>query len=45
MVVFRIVSAHRGEISLDSQVGEGTTFSIALPLDETGEVKLLEERA
>lgn len=34
MVVYRIVKAHRGAIGLVSDEGEGTVFSIALPLDE-----------
>jgi len=34
MVVFRIVSAHGGAIGLDSEVGRGTVFRIALPLEE-----------
>src|SRR5690606_24268365 len=34
MVVFRIISAHGGAIGLDSEVGRGTVFRIALPLDE-----------
>ncbi len=34
MVVFRIVSAHKGALGLDSEVGQGTVFKIALPLDE-----------
>jgi len=33
MVVWRIVKAHGGAIGLDSREGEGTTISIALPLD------------
>lgn len=41
MVVFRIVSAHGGQIGLDSEVGVGTSFKIALPLDERP-VRLLE---
>ncbi|MEQ8822482.1 MAG: ATP-binding protein [Sumerlaeia bacterium] len=41
MVVFRIVSAHQGALGLDSEVGEGTVFKIALPLDERP-VRLLE---
>lgn len=40
MVVFRIIGAHRGEIGLDSRIGEGTTFKIALPLDER-QIRLL----
>ena len=31
-VVYSIVSDHRGEISVDSKVGGGTTFTIRLPL-------------
>lgn len=42
MVVFRIINAHRGEIGLDSRMGEGTTFKIALPLDERP-IRLLED--
>lgn len=34
VLVFRIVKAHRGAIGLNSEVGVGTVFSIALPLDE-----------
>jgi PAS domain S-box-containing protein len=34
MVVFNIVSAHRGAIGLDSEVGRGTVFRLALPLSE-----------
>jgi len=34
MVVFRIISAHGGVIGLDSEVGRGTLFRVALPLDE-----------
>lgn len=34
MVVYRIVRAHRGAVGLRSEVGKGTCFSIALPLDE-----------
>lgn len=30
-LVYGIVQAHHGEISLDSQVGKGTTFTIMLP--------------
>lgn len=40
MVVYRIVRAHRGAVGLTSEVGSGTVFSIALPLDERP-VKLL----
>lgn len=34
MMVYRIVKAHHGAIALSSEEGIGTTFSIALPLDE-----------
>ncbi len=34
VLVYRIVKAHRGAIALKSEVGIGTMFSIALPLDE-----------
>ncbi len=41
MVVYRIVRAHRGAIGLNSQPGQGTIFSIALPVDERP-VRMLE---
>lgn len=44
MVVWRIVKAHGGAIAVDSRPGEGTTFSIALPLDARP-VRLLPGRA
>lgn len=34
MVVFRIVQAHNGAIAVDSDVGRGSAFRIALPLAE-----------
>jgi signal transduction histidine kinase len=34
MIVQRIVRAHGGRIELESQVGQGTTFRIGLPLHE-----------
>lgn len=34
MIVQRIVRAHNGRIELDSQVGQGTTFRLWLPLQE-----------
>jgi PAS domain S-box-containing protein len=34
MVVYRIVRAHLGAVGLRSEVGTGTVFSVALPLDE-----------
>jgi PAS domain S-box-containing protein len=41
MVVYRIVQAHGGEIALDSHVGRGTRFRIALPVDDRP-VRLIE---
>jgi signal transduction histidine kinase len=32
-VVKRILDAHRGEISIESEIGGGTTFTLRLPLD------------
>lgn len=34
-VVYKVVREHGGEISLDSQEGKGTTFTILLPLPQT----------
>lgn len=34
MVVLRIVTSHGGRMAIDSEVGRGTVFRIALPLDE-----------
>jgi signal transduction histidine kinase len=34
MVVLRIVTSHGGRLGIDSEVGRGTVFRIALPLDE-----------
>jgi len=34
-VVYGIVDAHQGEIEVDSRVGEGTTFHVTLPVNET----------
>ncbi len=41
MIVQRIVRAHNGRIELDSQVGQGTTFRLWLPLHEK-KTRLLE---
>ena len=37
--VYGIVSQNHGHISVESEVGEGTTFRICLPRDSAGEVK------
>jgi signal transduction histidine kinase len=34
-VVYKVIREHGGEISLDSQEGKGTTFTISLPLPST----------
>ncbi|MCC5875411.1 MAG: PAS domain-containing protein [Candidatus Sumerlaeia bacterium] len=34
MVVFRIIRAHNGAVGIQSREGEGTVFSLALPIDE-----------
>lgn len=44
MVVYRIVTQHRGSIHVESRPGMGTRFVIALPLGERP-VRLLEEPA
>ncbi len=31
-VSYGIIKEHKGEISVESEVGEGTTFKIAIPL-------------
>jgi len=31
----RIVKAHKGEIALDNRVGEGATFLVRIPVEET----------
>ena len=36
-IVARIVQAHRGIITVQSQVGEGTAFAIWLPVDDVGD--------
>lgn len=41
MVVWRIVKAHGGAIALDSAVGKGTTFTLALPLGGRPPLRLL----
>jgi nitrogen fixation/metabolism regulation signal transduction histidine kinase len=39
-VVFKVIKEHRGEISVKSKEGEGTVFTIALPIPQT-EQKLI----
>jgi two-component system NtrC family sensor kinase len=34
-IVYGVVKMHSGEISADSEVGKGTTFSVRLPLSDT----------
>lgn len=43
MIVQRIVRAHGGRIEIDSRMGQGTTFRIALPMRER-QTRLLEAR-
>ena len=38
-IVYGIIKMHRGQISLQSQVGLGTTFSILLPKKHVSTVK------
>jgi two-component system NtrC family sensor kinase len=33
-ISYGLIQAHNGEISARSQVGEGTTFSLLLPIDQ-----------
>jgi len=33
-IVYRIVEEHRGNIAVDSEVGQGTTFKVLLPVEE-----------
>lgn len=42
-VAYGIIKKHRGEIKVSSQVGQGTTFNIYLPLMEKVDVKLPEK--
>jgi two-component system NtrC family sensor kinase len=34
-ITWDIVKKHRGEISIDSEVGRGTTFTVKIPHPET----------
>jgi two-component system sensor histidine kinase PilS (NtrC family) len=42
-IVARIVQAHRGIITVQSQPGDGTTFAIWLPIDDEGDVEAFVE--
>jgi len=42
-IVARIVQAHRGIITVQSQPGEGTTFAVWLPIDDEGDVEAFVE--
>ncbi|MFQ5632683.1 MAG: ATP-binding protein, partial [bacterium] len=33
-IVYRIIEEHNGDIQVESEVGEGTTFKILLPTEE-----------
>jgi PAS domain S-box-containing protein len=45
-LVYGIVNKHGGDISVESKVGEGTTFTIEIPLTtETGEITSFEQVA
>ena len=33
-IVYRIIEEHRGEISVDSELGKGTIFKLLLPTEE-----------
>ncbi len=38
-ISYEIIKKHKGNITVDSQVGQGTTFTIKLPIDLEGENK------
>ncbi|MBX2801598.1 MAG: response regulator [Myxococcales bacterium] len=35
-IVYRIVTKYRGQVTVDSEVGQGTTFSLRFPVDADG---------
>ena len=36
-ISYGLVRSHKGTLIVDSEVGKGTTFTVNLPLDETGD--------
>ena len=40
-----VVDKHRGTITVESQVGQGTTFIVRLPLNGSGETGEMEQAA
>lgn len=42
-VVYKVVKEHKGEISVDSEVGKGTVFTIRIPVPSTERI-LIEEK-
>jgi signal transduction histidine kinase len=42
-IVHGIIERHGGQISVESKVGQGTTFIVELPLAESGELSALPE--
>jgi two-component system NtrC family sensor kinase len=36
-ISYGLVRSHRGSLIVDSEVGKGTTFTVNLPLEETGD--------
>lgn len=43
-IVKQVISLHQGEISVSSKVGEGTTFTVSLPLYLSAEERVIQER-
>jgi signal transduction histidine kinase len=36
-ISYGLVRSHKGSIMVDSKVGQGTTFTVSLPIEEKGE--------